>query len=336
MYRGSHRVAEAVPTFAAHALLRVPQRIKRMGAVFEHCNALWLARQVGQHMRSVRPDLVWLTHPDLEPAVARLEGVKLVYDCMDDHLAFHSASATNVATSERRLLERANLTLFSSQTLAQRVRRRSTVRRGEVVNNGLAESLLARLRDTPAQPRTEPTVPGWFTLGYFGTLSHWFDWPLMLHLLQALPQARLVLAGPIEGALPEHPRISHVGLLPHAGLANFAAGCDALVMPFMVSTLIEAVDPVKLYEYIALNLPALAPRYAESARFEPWVQLYRGADEAIALVRRMAACENPPTSRSQRLSFLEANTWAARGQQIESALQSLFSPLGRTAPGADR
>lgn len=336
MYRGGHRVAEAAPAFAAHTLLRLPERIKRIGAVFDRCNALWLARQVDRHMRAVRPDLVWLTHPDLEPAVSRLDGVKLVYDCMDDHLAFHAASAASVAASERRLVARADLTLFSSRTLAQRVQQRATVRRGEVVNNGLAESLLDRLRDSPDKPRTGPATPGQVTLGYFGTLSHWFDWPLMLRLLETLPRARLVLAGPIEATLPEHPHISHVGLLPHAALADFAAGCDALVMPFIVNELIEAVDPVKLYEYIALDLPALAPRYPESTRFEPWAQLYRDADEAIALVRRIATLAAPAGTRSQRLSFLEGNTWAMRGQQIDTALQSLPCRTGAAALGTDR
>lgn len=323
MYRGSHRVAEDPPRFVAHELVRVPERIKRLGAVFERFNTGWLARQVRRHVLTFRPDLVWITHPELEPAVRDIGSASLVFDCMDDHVAFNATTAEAVLAAERRLVKRAHLTIFSSQTLAQRVGQRSAVRCSEVVNNGLADELLAQTRANPVlRPKVDPVSPG-PTMGYFGTLSNWFDWPLVLHLLDAMPQARLALAGPIETTIPEHPRIRHVGLLPHAALANFASDCDVLVMPFALNALIEAVDPVKLYEYIALNLPALAPRYPESSRFEPWVSLYSNVDAAIDITRRITAPEFLAPPHAQRLQFLETNTWAARGMQIERALQRL-------------
>ncbi len=326
MYRSGHRVVESAPSFPAHALWRVPERIKRWGHRFERLNASWLAHQVRSQLRALRPDLVWVTHPDLEPAVRGIDGVPLVYDCMDDHAAFNADAAPAIVSAERRLVERADLTIFSSQTLARRVALRAQVRHSEVVNNGVADDLLNRASSAEPQPRSMNVATTGPALGYFGTLSHWFDWTLALRLLEAMPRARLLLAGPVETAIPQHPRIRHVGLLPHALLPGFAADCDILLMPFALNTLIEAVDPVKLYEYIALNRPALAPRYAESTRFEPWVHLYRDSDEALALTLRLATPEYAPPPTAQRLQFLAANAWSRRMQQIENALQSLRRP----------
>jgi glycosyltransferase involved in cell wall biosynthesis len=314
MFHRHHRAAEAPPPFAARELQRLPERIKRLGRPLQALNAAWLRRQVAAAATAFEPEMFWVTHPDFAPALRALPGLPLVYDCMDDHAAFDEAGAAAVLQAERQLLSCADLVFFSSATLADRVRARSAVRRSEVVHNGVADSLLAR---PPVPPRTANMADG-PVLGYFGTVSHWFDWPLVLKLLDALPSARLELAGPLETALPAHPRIRYAGIVAHAALADFVACCDVLVMPFVVNRLIEAVDPVKLYEYIAFGRPALAPRYAESERFVPWVALYRDANEALALLRE----PQTPADGAARHAFLAAQTWDARGVQIEQALQA--------------
>jgi len=276
----------------------------------------WLARQVASAAQTFRPDVLWVTHPDFEPALRALPATPVVYDCMDDHAAFNEADAGPALAAERRLVERAELVLFSSATLAERVCSRSAVRHFEVVNNGVADSLLQR----GALPPRVVAAGNGPVLGYFGTVSRWFDWPLVLRLLDALPTAHLRLAGPVETALPRHPRVHYAGIIAHAALADFVAGCDVLLMPFIVDRLVEAVDPVKLYEAIAFGRPALAPRYAESERFEPWVVLYGNADEAVEALRDILANGRGSTPPEARAQFLAQQTWSQRAIQIERLL----------------
>lgn len=317
MYHRHHRAAEPAPPFPAHELRRLPERVKRLGAPLRALDAHWIAQQVKRAVHADASELLWLTHPDFAAAALALPGLPVVYDCMDDHAAFDAAAAPALLAAEQRLVARADLVLFSSGTLARRVAARTPLRRFEVVNNGVADSLLER---AAASARAAAGAADGPVLGYFGTVSHWFDWPLVLRLLDALPGARLMLAGPLETALPAHPRVRHAGVLAHAELAAFVADCDVLVMPFVVNRLIEAVDPVKLYEYVAFGRPALAPRYAESERFAPWVSLYRDADEALALLGAgTAACADD----AARQRFLAANSWRQRARQIEQAIGTL-------------
>jgi teichuronic acid biosynthesis glycosyltransferase TuaH len=326
MFHRNHRAGEAPPPPGSRVLRRLPGRIKRSLGLFESLDAVWIARQVAAEVHRFQPDLLWVTHPDFADAAtaALAAGVpRVVYDCMDDHLAFQTQTTpqmhqaeSRLAQAEARLVQAATLTLFSSTTLALRVSRRSEPRQALVVNNGVDESLCRRL--------SAPVVPDAGAvrrLGYFGTVSHWFDWPLVLAALQALPDHELLLAGPVETALPQHPRVRHVGVLAHAQLAAFAAGCDVLLMPFHLTPLIQAVDPVKLYEYIAFNRQALAPRYAESERFSPHVALYGSASEAIALLQAWAAGTGAAQpGREAAQAFLQANTWQQRAAQISAAL----------------
>jgi teichuronic acid biosynthesis glycosyltransferase TuaH len=315
MYKQHHAADEKLPRLQ-HELHRVPQRLKRLSPLWARWGDAWTARQVRTRARQFTPDVVWCTHPDFAASVAPLRGCRVVYDCMDDHLAFAADPQGEMARAEAALLKRADLTLFSSQTLAERVNSRSTVGPHIVVNNGWFAKAEAHNHRAPAVPLSAGT----FTLGYFGTVSHWFDWPLVQKLLEAVPQAKLLLAGPCETTLPIHPRIEHVGVLPHAQLAGFAARCQGLIMPFVVTPLIEAVDPVKLYEYIALQRPSLAPRYRETERFVPFVSLYNDATDATNQVQQWAAGALPRPQTHAAAEFLAANTWQHRCEEILRAL----------------
>ncbi len=322
MYRTRHHAAELPPDMMHKVLHRIPGPLLRRVPGLEHLDRSLLAYQVKREMMRFKPDCVFVLHPNFEPSVRDLDGIKLVYDCMDDHLAFEGQGTPALAAAEQRLVCRADLTLFSSATLAERVSARARPQRAAVLNNGVSEEMVERASLHAVNGRAAETSAG-PTLGYFGTISHWFDWPLMLRLLDELPQAKLKLAGPAETTIPEHPRVQYAGIIPHASLPDFAAECDALVMPFVVNRLIESVDPVKLYEYVALGLPSFAPRYRETERFEPFVALYGSADEAIARIGavRIGIPERP--GRDAGRAFLASNTWTARGRQLLTALDAL-------------
>ena len=45
-----------------------------------------------------------------------------------------------------------------------------------------------------------PLPPSSPVLGYLGCIGRWFDWPLVVRLAEAMPQARIELVGPCAGA----------------------------------------------------------------------------------------------------------------------------------------
>jgi teichuronic acid biosynthesis glycosyltransferase TuaH len=327
MYHHHHRVADRPPPGPDHTLWRIPERLLRTVPGAQAVHRSLVSFQVRRLMQRHTPDLLWLTHPSFVAALAGLQGQRVVYDCMDDHLAFSPESASSVARDEFALVSKADMTLFSSRTLMDRVQQRSPVRQGHVINNGVGAHLLDRLETPSTAARTiDPQATRAPTVGYFGTISHWFDWPTVLGLLEAVPNARLRLAGPVETTVPRHPRIEHVGTLAHAELPGFVNACDVLAMPFLVNRLIEAVDPVKLYEYIAFCKPALAPRYGETLRFEPWVTLYDSGTDASLKLKQLLASTGPTQGEPSRRTFLLQNTWESRISQVLHRLPTRATP----------
>lgn len=268
-----------------------------------------------------RPDVVWVTFPDLWPCLPQrlLAGRTVVYDCMDDPEAFfaHEAARAAVRAKERALLDRADLVLCSSRALEERAR--ALKPRGEVllVRNAGPDGPLPE-----APPPAPEPVPGRLDLGYFGTVSDWMDWDLLDTVLDAAPDAHLHLVGPVERApRAAHARLHFHGPVRREALMDEVAGVRAFVMPFRETPLVRAVDPVKLYEYLATGRPVFCPRYPEVERFGPLVHFYSTPGELLALVDRLRAGDPdlaPPWDAVR--AFLAENSWSLRADGIVLAL----------------
>ena len=116
----------------------------------------------------------------------------------------------------------------------------------EVVRNGYNGDVL----DVPAEKRKVKK----YVLAYVGTISHWFDFDILLKSLKIFKNIEYRLIGPVSGVtIPENERIKYVGSVDHKDIYSNIKDADALIMPFKLNDIVEAVDPVKLYEYINFN-----------------------------------------------------------------------------------
>jgi hypothetical protein len=160
--------------------------------------------------------------------------------------------------------EQVDAVLASSSRLAEKFARRG-LRVEKVLNACAALSL----PDWKHHARPD------MVLGYLGCLGHWFDWPLVVRLAEAVPQARIELIGPC--AVPPPGRLPpNIRLLPpcrHSDAAKHLARFSAGLIPFRRTELTASVDPIKFYEYRALGLPVLSTTFGEMA--------FRGADDGV-------------------------------------------------------
>lgn len=282
-------------------------------------------------------DVAWFTSP-VGFSLAREsvpDRVRVVYDCMDDFLAFQHVSENMVRHSrhyldEVCLVERGDLLFASSQTLAARLAERYRPPASILVVNNAAASAGVPV-PAPRGVRRKPRM----RVSYIGTVARWVDFDLLLRALEAVPEADVHLIGPQDVKPPAHPRLRSHGPKPHDKAMAMMRAADLLVMPFVLNPLTEAVNPVKLYEYIHAGVPAVAVAYAESEPFEDYLYLYRSADEFVELVRRAATGRLPPKKDpAAAAAFLEANSWTQRGSQWHAALGSLLAwpPQRHKAP----
>lgn len=175
----------------------------------------------------------------------------------------------------------------------------------------------AVFRPLPKDAERPADAPaGDVTLVYAGALwGEWFDWELVAVMARERPRWTLLLIGdppPAPPALP--PNVHLLGLKPQRALPPYLAVADVCLIPFRRSPLTEAVSPLKLFEYLAMQRPVVAPRLGEVAD-APYVFFAEKPAEAIAAVETAVATPAPIAEIDR---FVARHTWDARASSLSA------------------
>ena len=134
---------------------------------------------------------------------------------------------------------------------------------------------------------------------------------------------------PEVAALAGRPNLETVGEIPFADVPSFLAGLDVALVPFRDLPLTRAVDPVKLYEALAMGLPVVARRLPETERWaEPLVYLYDDPAGFVRQVRRAVEQQSPELARERR-RVAEGESWDRRADALLRAVGGLGGGEGR-------
>ncbi|MBM3122325.1 MAG: glycosyltransferase family 1 protein [Chloroflexi bacterium] len=255
-------------------------------------------------------------------ATANARGYTTIYDALDDWSAFHVAGQAPwyEPSFERGLGAGCDVVLAVSRRLADVVGERCS-RTVQLAPNAWSPDLLHEA--TPA-----PMERGTVTLGYFGHLTEaWFDWDLLIECARRRPSWQIQLIGYGGGWRTSHlpPNVSYLGKLPHAELAVHAAAWDVAMIPFRAGEVAAAADPIKAYEYLALDLPVVAAGIRAPVGAEELVRIANDADGFLRAVEEAAASRSE--GRSERQTFAAASTWERRVDEILRLLESDDSRL---------
>jgi hypothetical protein len=300
-------------------LLRVPKRSRV--PLLAKLDAFSVRLMLRFAIWFARPTHVWLTGPELFQYLPRGMGASVIYDCMDDALTFprEAHRATHLEAVERALMARAAIVFVSSERLRHVLETRyGQPQKYHLLRNAFDGKLLPGLNE---QRRSA----GAYKIGYCGTIAEWCDWELLIKLVEARPGVEVHLVGPLDGGVRVviHSRIVWHGPAKHRDLPAIMGKFDCLIMPFQVTSLIESVDPVKLYEYINFGKPIVSVYYDEIARFAPFVHFYHSHEEALDIVSRLAAGEiGRKYTDEKRRAFLLVNTWTERASVAAALLKT--------------
>lgn len=262
-------------------------------------------------------DAIWICHPGLFYSIPKSFCGYILYDCMDNYVAMSSDSyKKEVFEQEQLLLKRANLAFASSKKLQ------------EVVPN-LGNSLLVRngyRSNTELSPIKVPFEKDIYRIGYFGTVSSWFDFELLKNSLSENKDISYHIIGPVEDSVKRDydERIVFEGIVEHKNLGSVVKDYDALIMPFVINDIILSVDPVKLYEYICSGKCIISVKYPEIERFEPFVNFYETKEDYLSLLEQLRKNGfKPKYNEDVRIAFLNENSWEKRYELINNAIQEM-------------
>jgi len=259
--------------------------------------------------------------PGWAPVATRLQeefGYRIVYDCMDHHGGFGNI-AEPILGLEDGLMSSADLLVVSSKPLYERhcASNPSTVliRNAADFGHFYAQSDSGLLRHLP-----KPII------GYYGAISSWFDVTLIEEVARRRPDWSFVLIGHTFGAdiggLAGLPNVHLLGEQPYEMLPDYLAAFDVPCIPFRLTELTRATNPVKFYEYLCAGKPIVSVRLPELAEHADWLYFADGPDEFVdAIVRSLAERDDRVVGR--RIDLARRNTWEARCADLSRAIESV-------------
>jgi glycosyltransferase involved in cell wall biosynthesis len=272
-----------------------------------------------------------------------IDGIKpaaRVYFAVDDNASFGGLDpefAEMQRREEQRLLAESDLALGVSDTLLERFRKIQP--RSYLQENGV--SLIdfdAAAKGNAAPHAVLASLPR-PRVGFVGQIDDRMDQELVAAVARWLRSrskpGEVVLVGRVKqgvkvAALKREPNVHLIGFVPYEQLAGVYRELDVGIVPYVKSPLTQACNPLKVYEYLAADLPTVATDLAGLNTTREAISVAGDHASFIAAVEQ--ALEDRSRGREARRRVAEAASWDRRSDLLESRLQeALEIAAGRGA-----
>ena len=241
--------------------------------------------------------------------IANVHSFVTVYDCVDDWEEFARAGQAvwyDVA-GERYLVRNVDLVIATNSVLAEKLKQIGAEKVPIVPNGVDVESLREK------QGSMKSVERGALTIGYFGHLTEsWFDWDLVLKTASKKRDWFFHIIGygePSGLKFPEN--VKFWGKVDHQDLTTYTSCWDIAIIPFKEEKLTQAVDPIKLYEYLFLGLPVVATNMPHLQGIPGVFPCNRDQFE-----QTLVLAKETPFNRRKVERFIGNNTWEKRVDQL--------------------
>ncbi|AEF95428.1 Methyltransferase type 11 [Desulfotomaculum nigrificans CO-1-SRB] len=253
----------------------------------------------------------------------RSKGFVILYDIMDDWECFADVGQATWYDKqlEHSLVLESDFVIAVSPSLAKKF---TCLRRDiEVVGNGFSSNTLnehMKFICIQEKKQRHETI-----VGYFGHLTDsWFDWNLLLTAAQQLQTIKFEIIGYgvpdwVHEKVEKISNIKLVGKVLPKDLHKYARHWSAGLIPFRAGKLSEAVDPIKVYEYLFFGLPVVVTGIRHLERY-PLVRFAASTEEFIEAIVDVINI-NMLAYQGQLEAFLNNCTWNERFSSIEKKIE---------------
>lgn len=322
MARACREPVPGLPDFHVLTPVILPFYGSRVGRAL---NASLIRRQVSHHMKQLGMDrpVVMVTIPTAWDVVSRLPYRCLIFNRSDKHSAFGEARSGLIQDLERRLLTRADRVVYVSGGLMQE-EAAHTDGRAVFLDHGVDLDHFRRRApgDEPDDLRPVPRP----RIGFFGGLDDYVvDFTLLERLAVEIPEASLVLVGDATCSMRRfeaHANVHWLGFRPYEDIPAYGSGFDVAIMPWLDNEWIANCNPIKLKEYLALELPVVTTGFAEAGRYASVLGIADDHDDFVARVR--AALEgDSPAAREARRAAVAGDSWSRRAAELRALAEGV-------------
>jgi len=274
-------------------------------------------KRVTDHFQFRHP-IVLTTLPNAVDYVGELCERLSVYYCVDDFTHWPGVDSCLVTEMEEALLRKVDYVCASSEELCRKKARFGTTPKllaHGVDNEHFHMPAGGELQTVPRGTRR--------VIGFFGALSAWVDYGLLLKLARMRPDWLFLLVGPVDtdvSILTNIENIHLAGKIPYEDLPKVAESFDVALIPFVINDMTLSVNPLKLMEYLACGLPVVSTPLPEVLKFSDLVYIADSVETFAQSVER-ALLEDSPDLKQKRRELASHYSWKSVAETFSAAVE---------------
>ena len=318
------RAGWALRTVAPSLHVLRPLPIPPAGRVGRRAQAAMLRLQVNAALRRLKlhgPRLLWISVPIAAPLVGRLGERGSLFYYQDRYDAFTHVDAEWLRAQVDRLVRTCDVCVATAEPLADDLRALGA--EPTVVRHGVEAERFSVEAPVPEDLASlqRPLV------GCVGLIDDHMQLDAIVAVADRLEDGTVVVVGDANTSVDRlrHPRIALLGRRPYAAMPAYIAAFDCCLVPFAVNRLTEAVNPIKLREYLAAGRPVVATPLPEVLPYAELVELAGSPAEFFdGVMAALAPTNDEPAARRRRQARVEDETWDAAAAHMRRLLRGLL------------
>jgi len=275
----------------------------------------FVARKLG-----IQNPVIWVACPAACNVAVKMKHKKLVYQRTDRFEEYPNVDAKIIRQYDRRLKTNADFTIFVNELLYKQERQQC--KRAIFLDHGVDFDMFATAENSEEVPNgirdiKRPIV------GFFGGIDgHTSDIELVKEVVDLLPEMSFVFVGKSSvdtASMVSRKNIRMLGQKPYEQIPHYGKCFDVAIMPWRQNRWIEACNPIKLKEYLALGKPIVSTPFAELQKYRDVVYEAKTPEEFVDCIKKALVEDNPRRIAARRNKVKDAS-WESKAEQVMNKL----------------
>jgi glycosyltransferase involved in cell wall biosynthesis len=277
------------------------------------------------HKLGLWKPIVWVACPAACDVAVKMKKAKMIYQRTDRFEEFHNVDAETIKQFDRKLKISADLTVFVNNNLFEE--EAGQCRKAVYLDHGVDYDMFAGAEQDPQKPEDIANITGPI-VGFFGGIDdHTSDIGFVERVVDFLSEMSFVFVGKVSSdcsRLAPRKNVLMLGQKPYERIPHYGKCFDVAIMPWQQNRWIEACNPIKLKEYLALGKPVVSTPFTELQKYLDVVYVANTPEDFAQCIVK-ALNENSPERIAARRKKVEASTWDNKAQLV---LNELFGKAG--------